>query len=62
MSDFDDGWSDEVVVLPRAKLFELLGEFALPPWRDADGSLIGQHIDCAPIASTLQERIERIRL
>lgn len=43
----------DFLVLPRDALFEFLGEMALPPWVDADGSIIGSQIDCAPIAERL---------
>ena len=43
----------EFVVLPRDALFVFLGEVALPPWTDTDGSVIGSAIDCAPIVDRL---------
>lgn len=49
----------DFVVLPREPLFEFLGEMALPPWTDADGSIIGGGIDCAPIASRLIEWVDQ---
>ena len=50
---------EDFVVLPREGLYQFLGEMALPPWADADGSLIGQHVDCAPIAQRLDEWIRQ---
>jgi hypothetical protein len=43
----------DFVVLPRDALLELFGELALPPWIDADGSVLGGGIDCAPIAQRI---------
>ncbi len=48
----------DFVVLPREPLFEMLGEMALPPWVDVDGTSIGGRIDCAPIAQRLTEWVD----
>ncbi len=49
----------EVVVLPRAALFEFFGKMALPPWTDEKGKQIGSRIECAPIASEIAEWVEQ---
>lgn len=48
----------EYVVLPREALFQFFGKMALPPWRDHDGTLLGSHIDCAPIAQEITEWVD----
>ena len=44
----------ETVTFYREDLLEFFGKMALPPWTDESGMTIGQHIDCAPIASEIE--------
>ncbi len=44
----------DFMVVPKDALFEFMGEMALPPWTDSDGSTIGGSIDCAPIAERIR--------
>jgi hypothetical protein len=53
---------DKYVVFKRDELIQLFGELALPPWEDRDGSLLGQDIDCAPLAEKILACIHDIEL
>lgn len=57
------GAADEsFVTMRRSELFELLGEYALPPWQLADGTEVGGDIDCASLAAELIVRVDTISL
>jgi hypothetical protein len=45
-------------------LYELMGELALPPYPDGNGGWLAEssHIDCAPIAEHIQQRVEQERI
>jgi hypothetical protein len=59
MAQADD---QKYIVFKRNQFYELMGELALPPWTDADGSLLGGDIDCAPLAQHISERAEAVCL
>jgi len=46
------------VVFKRTEFFEMLGELALPPWRDHDGELIGVKVDAASVSEKILNRVE----
>jgi hypothetical protein len=48
---------DKYVVFKRSEFYEMMGFFALPPWNDADGNLIGTDIDCAPITAEIERTV-----
>lgn len=48
----------DFVVLPRDALYEFFGAVALPPWKDADGQLIGTGVDAAPIGNRITNWVE----
>lgn len=52
----------EAITIDSEDLYGMLGEFALPPWTDADGTQLGGEIDCAEIAEDLIERVEQTRI
>ena len=39
-------------------LFQFFGKMALPPWQDMDGTMIGDNIDCAPIAQEIENWVQ----
>lgn len=51
-------WNNTICAFRLDELYEFLGQYALPPWRDIDGKLIGTHIPCAPIAAQLIKWIQ----
>lgn len=51
---------DEMIVMRAQDFWELLGEYALPPWTDRDGRQVGSDVDCAPIAEALKARVEAL--
>lgn len=53
--------SDELIVFTNEELFGLLGEFALPPWKDDNGNVLGEDINCARIASELVQAVQTRR-
>lgn len=57
-----DDVESEVLVFRRHELYELLGKWGLPPWRDVAGTPLGGDVDCALLAQEMIADVERIRL
>jgi len=53
---------DTYVTFKSEELFQFFGEVALPPWPHADGEMCGSDVDCAPIASKIEEWVEEHKL
>jgi hypothetical protein len=62
MTDLPDDTHDKYITFKRSEFYELMGELALPPWKDPEGSLVGTEWDCAPIAQTIKQRAEAVEL
>ena len=59
MTDSDDA---KYITFKRSEFYEMMGELALPPWKDPEGSLVGTEWDCAPIAQVIKKRAEDTEL
>jgi hypothetical protein len=53
---------DKYITFRRDQFYELMGELALPPWKDPEGSLVGTEWDSAPIAQVIKKRAEDTEL
>ena len=62
MTDLPDDTDDKYITFRRTDFYEMMGELALPPWKDPEGSLVGTEWDCAPIAQVIRQRAEATEL
>lgn len=53
---------DKYITFRRSDFFIMMGFLALPPWTDENGQLIGENIDCAPLAALIQAEAAKIEL
>jgi len=60
--EFTQPNDQKYIVFKRTEFFELLGEIALPPWRDHDDELIGVKVDCASLTEKILKRVGETEL
>ena len=46
------------ILVSRSELLQMLGKYALPPWKDSKGNVLGGDIDCAPLAQELSDAVD----
>jgi 2'-5' RNA ligase len=51
-----------LITFEEGDLYQLMGELALPPWDDQQGGYLGGNLDCAPMASHIDERVQQTRI
>lgn len=57
-----DSSDDKYITFRRSEFYEMMGELALPPWKDPKGSMMGTDWDCARIAEVIKQRTDGIEL
>lgn len=53
---------NKYVVFKRNEFFEMMGYLALPPWTNADGSLVGVDMDAAPLGEQILREVTQTEL